>query len=150
MKQCSNRFASITVPREFPFVKAPYAGFPAFWMFTNRFPRITQSRTATPSIPSWIVERHEAQALRNHSQTVQRLKERQGCSWRELLAILTDRRFQDVSVMSNSAAMVEVVSIVAKLDPDWMERWRAFCAEREAARLRSLNNAQANWPRAAF
>lgn len=85
---------------------------------------------APQSIPYWIVEQHEAQAKRNHYQTVQRLKERQGCSWRELLAILTDRRYQDVPLMSNSAAMVEVVSLVGRADPEWMENWRSVCAER--------------------
>lgn len=89
---------------------------------------------APQSIPYWIVEQHERQALRNHSQTVQRLKERQGCSWRELLAILTDRSFHDVPVMSDSAAMVEVVSIVGKADPAWKENWSRFCAERSSQR----------------
>lgn len=85
---------------------------------------------APQSIPYWIVEQHEAQAKRNHGQTVLRLKERKGCGWRELLAILTDRHYQDVPVMSDSAAMVEVVSIVGKADPEWMENWRSVCAER--------------------
>lgn len=91
---------------------------------------------APPSIPFWIVERHEAQAHSNHGQTVHRLKDRQGCGWRELLAILTDRTFWDVPVMSDSAAMVEVVSIVQKADPTWMDNWRRICAEREAAKHR--------------
>ena len=82
------------------------------------------------SIPYWIVARPEPPAPRNHYQTVQRLKERQGCSWRELLAILTDRRYQDVPVMSNSSAMVEVVSIVGRADPVWKENWSTVCAER--------------------
>ena len=85
---------------------------------------------APQSIPYWIVEQHEAQARRNHYQTVQRLKERQGCSWRELLAILTDRSYQDVPALSNSAAMVEVVSLVGKADPEWKEKWSAICAAR--------------------
>ena len=91
---------------------------------------------APPSIPFWIVEQHEAQAKCNHYQTVQRLKERQGCSWRELLAILTDRRYQDVPNMSNSAAMIEVVSIVQKADPTWMDNWRRVCAERDSSKHR--------------
>jgi len=123
-------------------------------MEQNTFPIHPSDRRslplAPPSIPFWIVAQHEARARSNHGQSVQRLKDRQGCGWRELLAILTNQQFWDVPLMSDSAAMVEVVSIVAKLDPEWMERWRGFCAEREAARLRSLNNAQANWPRAAF
>ena len=114
-------------------------------MEQNTFPIHPGDRRALPlapqSIPFWIVEQHEAQAKRNHRQTVQRLKERQGCSWRELLAILTNRAFQDVPVMSDSAAMVEVVSIVGKADPEWMEGWRRFCTERESARRRALTQA---------
>jgi hypothetical protein len=37
-----------------------------------------------------LVKRHEAQALRNHSQTVERLAERGGLSWFELLMVMTD------------------------------------------------------------
>lgn len=85
---------------------------------------------APPSIPLWIVERHELQARRNHGQSVLRLKDRKGCGWRELLAILTDRSFWDVPVMSDSAAMVEVVSLVGRADHQWMENWRAVCAAR--------------------
>lgn len=103
-------------------------------MDNRTFPIHSRDRRGLPlapqSIPYWIVEQHERQALRNHSQTVQRLKERQGCSWRELLAILTDRAYHEVPVMSDSAAMVEVVSIVGKADPEWMENWRSVCTER--------------------
>ncbi|MDQ7981891.1 hypothetical protein QYH69_32225 [Paraburkholderia sp. SARCC-3016] len=115
-------------------------------MEQDTFPIHPSDRTdlpfAPPSIPFWIVEQHEAQAQRNHYQSVQRLKERKGCSWRELLAILTDRRFQDVPEMSNSAAMVEVVSIVAKADPEWMEKWRAVCAERASKMNRASAHSQ--------
>lgn len=94
-------------------------------------PRDRRSLPLAPqSIPYWIVEKHAAQAKLNHYQTVQRLKERQGCSWRELLAILTDRPFEGVPKMSDSAAMVEVVSIVGKADPAWKENWSAACAAR--------------------
>jgi hypothetical protein len=110
-------------------------------MEQNTFPVHPDDRRALPlappSIPYWIVDQHAAQAKANHYQTVARLKERQGCGWHELLAILTDCRFQDVPEMSRSAAMVEVVSIVAKADPAWMENWREFCAKREAARRRA-------------
>ncbi|MFM0226139.1 hypothetical protein [Paraburkholderia dipogonis] len=103
-------------------------------MDDRTFPIHSSDRRELPlapqSIPYWIVEQHEAQAKRNHYQTVQRLKERHGCSWLELLAILTDRPYQDVQAMSHSAAMVEVVSIVGKADPEWMEKWRSVCAER--------------------
>lgn len=110
-------------------------------MDDRTFPIHPSDRTdlplAPPSIPYWIVEQHEKQALRNHSQTVQRLKERHGCGWRELLAILTDRSFLDVPIMSDSDAMVQVVSIVQKADPTWMCNWRRICADREA-KVRAL------------
>lgn len=37
-----------------------------------------------------LVKRHERQALENHSQTVDRLAERGGLSWFELLMVMTD------------------------------------------------------------
>ncbi len=92
---------------------------------------------APPSVPFWIVEKHQAQAFRNHGQSVRRLKERQGCSWHELLAILTDRREEDLPKMSVSAAMIEVVALVQKADRTWMDNWRSICAQRESSRLRT-------------
>jgi hypothetical protein len=92
---------------------------------------------APPSIPYWIVDQHEAQAKRNHYQTVQRLKERQGCTWRELLAILRDLPNKELPDMSANSAMVEVVSIVGRADPAWMEIWRAVCTQRASKRAPS-------------
>lgn len=42
------------------------------------------------SIPFWVVKEHEAQAKRNHDQTVDRLAERGGLSWYELYCVLQD------------------------------------------------------------
>lgn len=42
-------------------------------------------------VPYDLVKRHEAQALANHGQTVDRLAERGGLSWLELLMVLTDK-----------------------------------------------------------
>lgn len=45
----------------------------------------------TPRVVSFdLVKRHERQALTNHSQTVERLADRGGLSWFELLMVLTD------------------------------------------------------------
>jgi hypothetical protein len=41
-------------------------------------------------VPFDLVKRHERQAMENHSQTVERLAERGGLSWFELLMVLTD------------------------------------------------------------
>lgn len=42
-------------------------------------------------VPFDLVKRHERQARTNHSQTVERLAERGGLSWLELLLVLTDK-----------------------------------------------------------
>jgi hypothetical protein len=42
-------------------------------------------------VPYDLVKRHEKQALANHGQTVDRLAERGGLSWLELLLVLTDK-----------------------------------------------------------
>ena len=45
----------------------------------------------TPRVVSFdLVKRHERQALTNHSQTVERLADRGGLSWFELLMVMTD------------------------------------------------------------
>jgi hypothetical protein len=45
----------------------------------------------SPLIVSFdLVKRHEAQARANHGQTVERLAERGGLSWFELLMVMTD------------------------------------------------------------
>jgi hypothetical protein len=42
-------------------------------------------------VPYDLVKRHEKQAMANHGQTVDRLAERGGLSWLELLMVLTDK-----------------------------------------------------------
>ncbi len=62
-------------------------------------------------IPYEILIPHEAQALKNHSnQTLERLAERGGLGWTEILAILEDRDFQK---MDASQAREQVLRYVA-------------------------------------
>lgn len=49
-------------------------------------------------IPFGVLILHEEQALRNHGQTLERLAERGGLGWTEILAILEDRRYTDIEV----------------------------------------------------
>lgn len=44
-------------------------------------------------VPWDFVASHEAQALKNHGQTLERLAERGGLSWGELLDVLESRRW---------------------------------------------------------
>jgi Asp-tRNA(Asn)/Glu-tRNA(Gln) amidotransferase B subunit len=53
--------------------------------------RCHEQHFSTPLVVSFdLVKRHEKQAMANHSQTVERLAERGGLSWFELLMVLTD------------------------------------------------------------
>ncbi len=101
--------------------------FPIHPSSTRDLPRAPQS------VPFWVVKVHEAQALRNHGQTVARLAERCGLGWDELLAVLTDRPWKR---MRENEAMVECVAMIRKVDPEWYESWRQFCAARAANEIR--------------
>jgi hypothetical protein len=48
------------------------------------------------TIPWHLLDPHEAQALKNHSQTLRRLAERGGLSPDEILAVLEDREWHQV------------------------------------------------------
>ena len=47
-------------------------------------------------IPYNIIAPHEAQAIKNHRQTLQRLAERGGLDWTEILAILNDKTWAEM------------------------------------------------------
>lgn len=55
--------------------------------------------TGGPAVPWDVIEPHEAQALKNHDQTLQRLNERGGLSVREALSILSDRPWRFYEAM---------------------------------------------------
>lgn len=68
------------------------------------------------TVPWALVAAHEAQALENHGQTVQRLAERGGMGTRELVAVLTDRHWREVRGMTEAEAVPELLVL--------LERWR--------------------------
>jgi hypothetical protein len=55
---------------------------------TRRFPILGVGE----SIPWSILAPHEAQAQRNHQQSLERLASRGGLAWAEALSVLTDQR----------------------------------------------------------
>lgn len=57
----------------------------------NLFP--IQNGKLLRAVPYALVEQHEAQAMKNHAQTVKRLKERAGLDVCELAAVLTDQHW---------------------------------------------------------
>jgi hypothetical protein len=58
--------------------------------------RCREQHFQSPRVVSFdLVKRHEAQALANHGQTVERLAERGGLSWFELLMVISDKGSTD-------------------------------------------------------
>lgn len=70
-------------------------------------------------IPWDVLAPHEAQAMKNHGgQTLERLAQRGGLSWRETLAVIKDKKFDDVPVMSEAKAKKIVLKHVAAWEED--------------------------------
>lgn len=69
------------------------------------------------SVPWEAVAPHEAQALRNHGQSLERLAERGGLSPLELLAVIGDCPLRDVRHLTDAFA----VAFVQRVDrePEW-------------------------------
>lgn len=65
-------------------------------------------------IPWRVIEPHAKQAIRNHSQSLERLHERGGLSWCEAAAVLEDRPWHK---MDKDQARQRVLEIVAAMTP---------------------------------
>lgn len=63
----------------------------------NAFPVLQSGCQEQEYIPYNIIAPHEAQAMENHGgQTLQRLAERGGLDWAEILAVLKDKKWQEM------------------------------------------------------
>lgn len=62
----------------------------------NAFPVLNPLGSDPVYIPYNIIAPHEAQAIRNHSQTLQQLAERGGLAWTEILAVLSDKTWSEM------------------------------------------------------
>lgn len=65
-------------------------------------------------IPLDIVKSHEKQALRNHGQSLQRLAERGGLGWIEMLCVLEDREYDFRTKLTEEIAKIKVLEIVKR------------------------------------
>ena len=73
-------------------------------------------------IPWWLVESHEAQAKRNHDQTLRRLAERGGLCPSELVAVLEDRSWTTMPVVGAVLRIKRLLSKAAEtLEPGGTE-----------------------------
>lgn len=61
-------------------------------------------------VPWALVAPHEAQARRNHYQPLERLAERGGLSWSEMLAVIEDRKWHAVPLEEAKAAILAAVA----------------------------------------
>lgn len=69
-------------------------------------------------IPWAVLQCHEAQALRNHDQTLERLAERGGLDWFEAAAILEDKTWRELSNLSLDEAKKIVLEHVASWEAE--------------------------------
>lgn len=70
------------------------------------FPILNYKRDNFPlaSVPWEFIAPHEAQARRNHDQTLRRLAERGGLSAKEMLAVVTGRNWLQMHAIDNPQA----------------------------------------------
>lgn len=68
----------------------------------------------TEYIPYGVLIPHEKQAWKNHAQSLDRLKERGGLAWSEMLAILEDRRYKDIEEPLAKKRVLEYVLLWEK------------------------------------
>lgn len=80
---------------------------------TARFKVLSSKPPAT--IPWSVIAPHEAQAQKNHYQSLRRLNERGGLSWSEMIAVLEDRKWH---ALDTAVAQREVEAFVAQNRPD--------------------------------
>lgn len=64
-------------------------------------------------IPWDMLTPHEAQALRNHNQTLERLAERGGLAWIEVISILEDKPWSKTPMLPSDEARRIVLERVA-------------------------------------
>lgn len=94
--------------------------------------RAREQHFHSPLVVSFdLVKRHEARALANHDQTVERLAERGGLSWLELLLVLTDKPlFGEYANRFKGATEAEIFRVVANV---LMHEFSAAYAEKESS-----------------
>lgn len=75
----------------------------------NKFPKFGSEPKEYISLD--IVKPHEKQAIRNHSQTLERLEERGGLGWLEILFALEDKNHSFHTKLTEMSARTKVLEI---------------------------------------
>lgn len=76
----------------------------------NKFPILDSE--PKEYIPLELVKPHEKQAIRNHNQTLERLSERGGLGWIEMLFVLEDKNYDFHTKLTEMSARTKVLKIV--------------------------------------
>lgn len=76
----------------------------------NKFPIL--GSTPKEYVPLDAIKSHEKQAIINHNQTLERLAERGGLSWVELLFVLKDEHYNYKIQLSEMSARTKVLEII--------------------------------------
>jgi hypothetical protein len=84
--------------------------FPILWPYRRAEEKQHAELGCPRSVPWSLVLPHEAQAVKNHSQSLERLAERGGLAPSELLAVIGDRRFH---TMDDATAIAELKAAIA-------------------------------------
>jgi hypothetical protein len=78
----------------------------------KRFPVLSGGMT----VPWQMLAPHEPQAYSNHTQTLQRLAERGGLSWAEVLCVLESRSWGHDRELTDEQAKPKVLALVAEYE----------------------------------
>lgn len=86
------------------------------WILTGKIDKPYPVLGSRPKeyVPYGVLVPHEKQALENHAQSLERLAERGGLGWSEMLAILEDRKFTNIDEAFAKKRVLELVSIWEK------------------------------------
>lgn len=75
----------------------------------EKFMPLLSPWTDAAKIPWALIEPHEKQAMKNHGQTLERLRERHGLSPCEAVAILEDRPWRKMAPADSIARLYEII-----------------------------------------
>jgi hypothetical protein len=88
--------------------------FPILWPYRREEIRALEELGLPRSVPWSVVAPHEAQAKRNHDQSLKRLAERGGLSPSELLAVLKGEDLRSVWGRKDITAAPELLRLLAE------------------------------------
>jgi hypothetical protein len=116
--------------------------FPILWPFIRSAEGLVMEALRCPREVPWdFVASHHVRCLLNHGQTVERLAERGGLSPHEMLAVVTDRPYQEVANLTFGGAVMELKSVLheALLSSESRAMLEAGLADVRAGRVTTLN-----------